>query len=111
MHRVVQPQREFAGSIQPVSGDVNAECARIGERKIERMALVGRKKFYRRGFVLPDLTGKNFGADAGQGHAKDGLLMRVNGNLRFYGIDAVNQSQSGDLVRFDDATVKRTFLN
>jgi hypothetical protein len=62
-------------------------------------------------FVLPDLTGKNFGADAGQGHAKDRLVMRVKGKLRFYGVNAVDQSQSGDLVRFDDATAKGTFLN
>ncbi len=70
------------------------------------MTLIGRKKLYRRGFVLPHPSGKDFSAHPGQGNAKNGLLMRMLWNFGLRGIDAFNQSQSSELAGSDDLAAK-----
>ena len=72
------------------------------------MALIGRKKLYRRGFILAHLAGNHFAAQPGQGNAKDSILMRVLRNFSFRGIDAINQSQSRELASFDYVAGKRS---
>jgi hypothetical protein len=75
------------------------------------MTLIGRKELYRCGFILPHLAGKNFAAHPPQGNAKDSILMRVCGDFSFGGIDAINQSQSSELARFDYLTAKSALRN